>query len=356
MSDEHVQEIARPDQEASPFGAADLPVDRTLKIAIWVVAGALALVIAYLGWTYFSNANLKNTQSPAGRAVANLAKIVEQSPGSVNARVKLAEALIANDQLDEAVAQLKAGLQIDKENASALVDLGLIAMQRREWKTAESYWTELVGLLGKAEMAAKDQRLADVYYYLGTTYVEMERYEDAVANLKKSISIKRDSSPVHYMLSVAYARLDLPEMQKQELEIVVAFDPKTAQANYDLGLLALASGDKAQAAECFRIAADNAPEGVTQPQDELDKLGTASEHLAAATRLKVSEPKSALTEARIAAALDPASADAVKLVAELAENTDDKSRALNAWQRYLELVPNDQTATDAIKRLSPDEQ
>jgi cytochrome c-type biogenesis protein CcmH/NrfG len=91
---------------------------------------------------------------------------------------------------------------------------------------------------------------------------------------------------------------------------------------------------------------------VTQPADELAKLGKADERFAAATRLKVSDPSQALTEARIAAALDPANKQAVQLIAELAEKTGDKTRALNAWQHYLELVPNDPTATDAIKRLN----
>jgi Tfp pilus assembly protein PilF len=201
-------------------------------------------------------------------------------------------------------------------------------------------------------MASKDAGLADVYYYLGTTYVEEKRYEDAVANLKKSLSIKRDSSPAHYMLATAYQRLNLPDMQAQELEIVVAFDPKQAQANYDLGMIALGKGDVAQAAELFRISADNAPAGVTQPKDELAKLGTASVHLASAQRLKSSDPAKALVEARIAAALDPASTPAVLLVAQLAEREKDTTRALNAWKRYLELVPGDKTATDAIQRLS----
>jgi tetratricopeptide (TPR) repeat protein len=144
-------------------------------------------------------------------------------------------------------------------------------------------------------------------------------------------------------------------MQKQELAIVVAFDPKQAQANYDIGMLDLAAGDVAAAAESFRIAADNAPTGVTAPQAELDKLdaaGSASVRMASAQRLRSSDPKKALSEARVAAALDPANPDAVALVAQLWEKNGDKARALNAWNRLLELVPGDVTATDAVKRLS----
>jgi Tfp pilus assembly protein PilF len=346
------EKTASPDEKASPFGPKAFSVDRGIKIAILVLLAAIVVVGGFLGWSVYSNQHLAVTQSPAARAVANLAAIVAQTPNVAGGRVKLAEAMIANDQLDEAIAQLQAALTIEKDNANALTDLGLIAMQRAQWTQAEAYWIKLIGILGGEDMASKNTALADVYYYLGSTYVEEKRYEDAVANLKKSLSIERSSSPAHYILSVAYSRVGLPDMQKQELQIVIAFDPKHAQANYDLGVLALADGDVAQAAEYFRVAADNAPAGVTDPSDQLAKLGTAAEHLASAQSLQASDPAKALSEARIAAALDPSNADTVKLVAQLAEKQKDTQRALNAWQRYLELVPGDQTATDAIQRLS----
>jgi len=357
MEDTHVaaerpaEKTPSGDAALSPFGPKALPVDRGIKIATAAVLVALVAVGGYLAWSVYGNAQLATTQSPSARAVANLAAIVAKSPNVAAARITLAEAMIANDQLDDAIVQLQAALKLEKDNAVALTDIGLIAMQRGEWKTAEDDWTRLIQILGSAEMSSKDARLADAYYYLGTTYVEEKRYEDAVANLKKSLSIKKDSSPAHYMLATAYQRLGLADMQKQELLIVVAFDPKQAQANYDLGLIALKGGDVAQAAEYFRTAADNAPASITAPKDELAKLGTAVEHLATAQRLKASSPAKALSEARIAAALDPTSADAVKLVAELAEQQKDTQRALNAWERYLELVPGDKMATDAIKRL-----
>ena len=336
----------------SPFGSHRSPADRWFRIATWVLAVTVLLVAGYLAWSYFSDVRLRDTQSPAARAIANLEAMVAKSPSVALARVRLAEALMANGQQSDAIKELEIALTLEKDNVAALTDLGLIAMQRSDWVQSEAYWKKLVTILSGAEMSAQDQRLADIYYYLGTTYVELTRYEDAVANLKESIRIKRDSSPVHYMLSVAYQRLGLLEMQQEELTIVLAFDPSQAQANYDMGLLMLKQGDIAAAAELFRIGADGAPDGVTDPQKQLDLLGKTPERLAQAVELKTKDPKAALSDARIAAAIDPANVVAVRLVAELWEANKDPKKAQNAWERVLELVPGDVQATDAIKRLT----
>ena len=333
------------------FGPRRERSDRFIDWGIRFAVVAIIVVGAYLGWSYYSDTHLAATQSPAARAVANLTNIVQKSPNNALALVRLGEALIANDQQTEAIAQLEAAIKIEKDNSQALTDLGLIAMDRREWKTAEGYWMRVIDVIGSAEMASKDQRLADTYYYLGTTLIEEKRNEEAVADLKKSLQIKRDSSPVHYMLSVAYQRLGLAQKQREELQVVLAFDPNEAQANYDLGVLTLKS-DPAEAAELFRIAADKAPAEVVLPEQALAKLGDAAKHLSTATALQSSYPKKALTEARIAAAIDPKNVEAVRLAAVLWEARKDPKRAMNAWERVAELVPGDARAAAAIKRLS----
>jgi len=345
---------AAPTGETSPFATPPRRYDRWLNWGIAAAAVAVLGVLLFLGVTYYQDAHRADTESPSARAVSNLRKMVTASPNNAMARVRLAEAMMANGQESEAIEQLGEALKIDKELTPALTDLGLIAMERREWTKAEEYWGTIIGLLKRDSMSGQDQRLSEAYYYLGTTLVELKRNEEAVANLKESVRIKRDSAPVHYMLSVAYQRLGLPEQQKRELDIVVAFDPENAQANYDLGLLLLKAGDKAGAAELFRVAADHAPAGITDPQKQLDALGEAAAHLAEARRYKDSDPKKALAEARIAAALDPANPDSVRLIAQLWEKTGDTKRAQNAWDRLLELVPGDKQATDEIKRLNPD--
>jgi cytochrome c-type biogenesis protein CcmH/NrfG len=323
----------------------DIRTGRWLDIAIRAVFVVVVAVAAVLGWMVWSNSRVQAVSSPAGRAVENLQKIVRGSPGNPNARIKLAEALSYSGRTDEAVEQYQAALKLQPDYLPALAGLATVAMQRRDYKTAESYWLKVVGLLDTSATAAKDARLDQAYYGLGVTYVDTQRWEEAVRALKEALRIRSDASDTHYMLSVAYRELDYPDKQKEELLITLAFDPNNAQANYDLGLLALKSGDVPAAAELFRIAADRAPEAVELPQIE---------RLAKAHSLEAKDVAGALVEARIAAALDPASVDAVRLVGQLSEKKGDKTRALNAFQRLLEMAPSDEEANQAIKRLSVD--
>jgi tetratricopeptide (TPR) repeat protein len=336
---------------------ANLKTDRWLDISIRAAVLLVVALAAVIGWMVWSNAQVQEVSSPAGRAVVNLQKIVRGSPGNTNARIKLAEALSYAGRTDEAIVQYQAALKLTPDYTPALAGLATTAMQRKDYKTAESYWLKIIGLLDTGSATTKDQRLDQAYYGLGVTYIDTKRWEEAARALKEAARIRSDASDTHYMLSVAYRELGYPDKQLEELQITLAFDPNHAQANYDLGLLALKTGDVPSAAEQFRISADRAPDGVQLPQDELDKIaakGGALDRLAKAKSLAAKDVDAALAEARIAAALDPASVDAVRLVGQLWEKKGDTSRALNAFKRLLEMAPSDEEANQAIKRLSTD--
>jgi tetratricopeptide (TPR) repeat protein len=331
--------------------------DRWLDIAIRATLVAIVGLTVYLGYAVWLNTRVQAVSSPAGRAVENLRKIVTASPGNANARVKLAEALAFAGRLDEAVEQFLAALKLEPDYIPALSGVASVSMQQKNFKVAESYWLKIVGLLDNTPTAAKNPQLDSAYYGLGVTYIELKRYEDAVGALKESLRITSSAADTHYQLSIAYGALGFLDQQREELEITLAFDPKNAQPNYDLGLVALKEGDIAAAAELFRAAADYVPEDITLPQQELLKIeakGSAAVRLAKARSLASTEASAALSEARITAALDPKSVAAVRLVAQLWDKLGNKESALNAYRRIIELVPGDDEATQAIKRLNPD--
>lgn len=333
--------------------------DRWLDIAIRVTVVAIVAALGYLGWAYWSNSSEQKVGSPGGRAVENLRNVVRVSPGNANARIRLAEAMAAIGDLDGAIEQYRAALKLEPDYVPAMSGLATILMERKDYKSAETLWQKIIGQLDNTPTASQNPVLDSAYYGLGVTFMETKRYEQAVAAFKEALRIKADASDTHYQLSLAYAKLGYPDKQQDELTVVLTYDPRNAQANYDLGMLMLKKGDVATAAELFRTSADNAPKNVTLPQEQLDKLADeapAAERLSTARSLAADKPADALVQARIAAALDPTSVEAVRLVAQLSEKLGEKGRALNAWERLLELSPNDAGATTAIKRLNPDGQ
>ncbi len=324
---------------------------RTLGMAVKVVMLLVVVALVYLGYTVWSTQRDVEAASLSSRAIDTLIKEVEADPGNAGARVLLGQALAAAGRVDEAVEQLNAALSIDENQVAALEGLGIIAMRRGEWATAEGYWRRILELTGAGQYASQDLRVERANYYLGLTLIERHDYEDAVLYLKEALRIKRSSSDTHYALAMAYKALGSESNQRKELETALRYDPKIPEANYELGLLLAAEGDRAGAAELFRRSVDGAP-GRAEPQEELDTFGPFEERLADARRLEGTDPAAALIEARIALALEPDDLSAARLVAQLLEKLDKTEDAALAWERVLRLAPNDPEATAARERLS----
>jgi Flp pilus assembly protein TadD len=324
---------------------------RTLGTALKVVTLLVVVALVYLGYTVWSAQRNVDERAVSSRAIDTLIKQVEADPGNASARVLLGQALAAAGRVDEAVEQLNAALSIDKDQAAALEGLGIIAMRRGEWATAEGYWRRILELTGKGQYASQDLRVERANYYLGLTLIERKQFEEAVLYLKEAVRIKRSSSDTHYALAIAYKELGSRSNQRNELETALRYDPKLPEANYELGLMLAAEGDRAGAAELFRRSLDNAPYRA-EPAEELEKFGPFSERMAEAQRLATSDPAAALIEARIAVALEPSDLPASRLVASLLEKVGNKEDAALAWERVLKLAPQDPEALEARERLS----
>lgn len=321
-----------------------------LDIALAVAVVAVLGVGAYLGWSVWTQRRAAESASPAGRAIADLAAGVRKEPNSAPLRIQLAQALSVAGRWDEAIEQYKAALEIDEGNLDALSGLGFAAMKTGDYATAEEYWRRLIDDLAGGSFAPVDRQLESAYYYLGLSLMEQERHREAIGYLKEALRIRRDVSDTHYALAVAYRETGSDVKYREELEITLMFDPNMPEANYDYGVVLREEGDLAGAAERFRVSADQAPYK-EEPQAALDELGDPAERLAAAKRLAAEDPKAALVEARIAAALDAAEPEATRLVARLYEKLKKREEAAVSWERLITIVPGDPEATEALKRL-----
>jgi tetratricopeptide (TPR) repeat protein len=327
--------------------------DMLLTITAWVLAGAVVSAIGFLGWSVWSGNRAQQTSTPALRALDQLKRQVKAAPGNAAARVRLGEALATAGLTEDAIAQFKRALEIDSKHTGAYLDLGLIAMSRKDPSAAVGYFQKVVDLTGSSDYEDINQRRETALYQLGSIALDQRRYDDAARFFKGALRIRKDASDTYLGLAMALKGLGDTGAAIDNLNIALQFDPKYAQALYERALLEKQTGKLAEAAEDLAKARDLRPD-VDMPAQELSAFGDAK------TRLKTARSEQAagkyaeaLTDARIAVALDPTSVPALVLAASLYERQGDKKTALAQWQAAAKLAPKNAEVKAALARLAP---
>lgn len=324
---------------------------RPIDAAIIVVVVAVLAVGAYLGYRLWANANELRASSPAAREIEALKDKLRKKPNDIDTRMRLAQALSVSGRDSEAVEQYQAVLKVNKEFVPAMSGIGFELMKQKDWKGGERYFRKVIALTeGKSTNNAPNSPLEIAYYYTGIALMEQKSYSEAAGFLRRALALRRDSSDTAYALAFCYKQLDIMDGYSSMLQYALQFDPKMPEANYDYGLLLLSQGDKAGAAEHLRTSSDAAPYKA-EPKAELDKLGPAATRLASAKKLASTDASAALAEARIAAALEPDSVDALLLAASLYEKKD-KTKAMDVYNKVLLLEPANADATAGLKRVN----
>ncbi len=167
--------------------------------------------------------------------------------------MRLAQALSVAGRSEDAVEQYQAVLKLNKEWVPALSGIGFELMKQKDWKGGEEYFKRVIALTeGKTPQMSGGSSGEIANYYVGIARMEQRDYSGAAGYLKQALRMRRDASDTSYALSVCYRKLDIIDGQKEMLEYTLQFDPNMPEANYDYGLLLLAEGKTAEAAEHFR--------------------------------------------------------------------------------------------------------
>jgi len=181
-------------------------------------------------------------------AVHALERAAVLDPRNAAIRFDLGMLLANTGQIDAAIPQLKAAERINPSDISAHNELVLLLEQTGDKEGARVERAKLAALKSdsdKESAIARFNEKASEYLSAGNAKAAAESYQSA-------LQLSPLDAKLHYNLSLALDRLaDFPS-ERKELARTVELNPNLAVAQNQLGLLALRSGQQADAERRFR--------------------------------------------------------------------------------------------------------
>lgn len=206
-----------------------------------------------------------------GEALSTVDKAIKEDSSYVPAHQLRGQILVSLDKLDDAIKEFNRALQLDRAYTES-----------RNWK---GFALVQLNRLDEA-MAEYQKALEDLTYptpevihlNIGKVQRLSGKYDDAIASLRKSVSLNPSFASGYYELGLTYEKVGKDgEALKAYQDALVGMEG-SPELNLRLGLALAKSGNGLKAKEHFEKViklAPNGPEAV-QARDEIRKLQPAS--------------------------------------------------------------------------------
>jgi tetratricopeptide (TPR) repeat protein len=154
-------------------------------------------------------------------------KALAVRPDNISARLYLADALRAQDKLEQAVQEYRQVIALDPDNYSAYNNLGII-YDRQGFKR-EALKEFRLSLAFKPDQAMP-------HYKIGKILTEMNQFRDAVDELTQAVRLDPGSANAHNGLGVALFQLGDHEKAVEQFNDAIQIDPTFAEVRRNLDI------------------------------------------------------------------------------------------------------------------------
>ena len=227
-----------------------------------------------------------------------------------------------NGDLDSAQSKLE---PLVKEGAAAPVYIlqGRIDFARKEYESAERHISRAL------QMDLPES--AEVHYQLGLIYSAQGKHDEAARSIEAALEQQPSNPDILFKLADTYFQLqDIPRVEELSRE-VLAEDPSSAMAHYNLGRAEFARGNLEKAGEYFV----RATELETRPR-YFNSL--------AQVRIQLNQPQRAIAALRENVRLDPATPSPRLQLAGLLFQALDMNGAEAEYKKILNMNPDNMRA------------
>jgi len=294
-----------------------------IQRAIWIVLTTLVASLALFGGYYYWDRYVHlGDKSPLELDIEMLEKAVRKDPQNPKVRVALAASYLNSGVYREALEQTDQVLSLYPENEGALLVAGIAYVRLDRPEDALDLLEKFVALRKDQPIARADTLLETAYYFLGASYIKVNRLAEAITALEAALVISPIDADALYQLGLAYQASGQPEAALERYHKAVRLGPDFTEAYSGMieSYSTLEQSDYVTYARGMRAFCRQDYE-------------TAQIHLEQATQAL------------------PDFAPAFLGLGLTYEKMDELEAALAAIQRALELAPNDFAAQQALGRI-----
>ncbi|MBU0491243.1 MAG: tetratricopeptide repeat protein [Chloroflexi bacterium] len=212
-----------------------LPSTPAIQRAVWITLAALIASLVLFGGYYIWDRYVHlGDQSPISLGIEHLEKAVREDPQNAEARVALAQHYLAAGQYEKAVEQVNQVLILYPENTSALLIAGIAHVRLNQPEAALGPLEKLVALRKDQPMAKTDTVLETAYYFLGESYVKLNRPAEAIPALEAALVVTPTDADALYQLGLAYQASGQHETALERYHKAVRLVPDFAEAYHGM--------------------------------------------------------------------------------------------------------------------------
>jgi uncharacterized protein (TIGR03032 family) len=185
--------------------------------------------------------------------------LTDQSPIATSSDATLMEqaiALMQSGNLEAACQTAQTILQQNQTYAPAYSLLGVIALQQKQWQTAQQLLEQAIAL---------DRHSAEDHSHLGMVYFQLGQFELGIAAYQQAIASQPDSLLIRYNLAMAYRKIGRLSDASDQLQQILQQNRHHLAAQYQLGNLCQQQQQFTEAIAHYRSVLDYASQpNITQ--------------------------------------------------------------------------------------------
>jgi tetratricopeptide (TPR) repeat protein len=197
---------------------------KNIKIKNIVRYGIVFFIFLLLGFYVFSTVNRNNDFKDN---LTLWSKTVSTNPGNSRAHDNLGFTYERSGDTEKALQEFEMAVKLQEDNFRALANLGVAYAQLGRYNESIATLKKSISVRGYHK----------TYDKLGLVYVELNEEDKAIESFKKAIRINQRYAKAHNDLGTVYGRMGEFDLALYEFNEAIRIDRDYADAHYNLGIV-----------------------------------------------------------------------------------------------------------------------